>query len=77
MMKHSTLLLTIAITISTPLTAARDIPANIQAFYDKVTTQSQCDETLASGFTSISGEDDSPSPPPPLFLSHTITICKS
>jgi hypothetical protein len=47
------------VALSLGLTTARDIPSNVQDFYDSVVNQRQCENELATGFTSIAGEDDS------------------
>lgn len=52
-----------AVALSLGLATARDIPSNVQDFYDSVMNQRQCENELATGFTSIAGEDDSTSPP--------------
>lgn len=35
--------------------SARDIPANVQAFYDQVTSAGTCSNKLATGFYALDG----------------------
>jgi len=55
MRSYSYTLLTLALAASH--CAARDIPSNIQSFYDGVKSAGQCSNKLATGFYA---EDDGP-----------------
>ena len=52
---HNRLLLSALVAASS--TAARDIPSNVQSFYDSLKTQGACTSKLATGFYA---KDDGP-----------------